>query len=221
MFLGADLNDILDLLIPILAAISLLLAAWFALRALQFRYRSSHAPYGVAQVESRKAMQIELVRSFAAAIIGLILIGVAGLSAPSADDTAAVDQPQTPQVVATETIAPLPTDTMEPTKTSQVETPTTAPTATAPAVPATPMPQPTVVSAAEPLTATVSAPAGVWLRAIPGTEGEQLEWLLDGTVLELMPGTESVEELDWQQVRTLEGVEGWVAAPYINPAAQP
>lgn len=221
MVLGADLNELLDLLIPIFAAISLLVAVWFALRALQFRYQSSHAPYGVAQVEARKAMQIDLVRSFAAVIIGLIFFGVAGLTARPADDTAAVDPTQTPAAVQTETSAPAPTDTLQPTQTTPVEAPTTEPTATSPVIPPTPLPQPTVTSSAEPLTATVSAAAGVWLRATPSTDGDQLEWLLDGTVLELMAGTESVEELDWQQVRTLEGVEGWVAAPYISREVQP
>jgi hypothetical protein len=42
-----------------------------------------------------------------------------------------------------------------------------------------------------------------------------LEWLLDGTVVALLEGQQTVENLVWQQVRTEAGLEGWVARDYL------
>jgi hypothetical protein len=78
------------------------------------------------------------------------------------------------------------------------------------------LPVATDTPTAEPVTATVISEAGVWLRAIPGTEGEQLEWVLEGTTLTLLPGLETADDLEWQQVRTPAGNEGWVAVPFIQ-----
>jgi hypothetical protein len=64
-------------------------------------------------------------------------------------------------------------------------------------------------------TAVVSSGVGVWLRATPSTTGEQLEWLLDGTVLVLLDGQETADDLLWQQVQTEAGVTGWVAADFL------
>jgi hypothetical protein len=54
------------------------------------------------------------------------------------------------------------------------------------------------------------------LRGTPSTSGEQLEWLLDGTVVTLLAGRETADELNWQQVRTEAGVEGWVASDFLT-----
>jgi hypothetical protein len=53
------------------------------------------------------------------------------------------------------------------------------------------------------------------LRSLPSTEGEQLEWVLDGTTLLLLPGKQTADEFEWQQVRTPTGLEGWVAVDFI------
>jgi hypothetical protein len=74
---------------------------------------------------------------------------------------------------------------------------------------------PTATATAAPQTATVSSGVGVWLRAAATTEAEQLEWILDGTVLTLLPGRQSAEGFEWQQVRTPAGNEGWVAVDFI------
>jgi hypothetical protein len=42
-----------------------------------------------------------------------------------------------------------------------------------------------------------------------------LEWLLEGTVLIVLPGQQTAEDLLWQQVQTEEGLIGWVAADFI------
>jgi hypothetical protein len=42
-----------------------------------------------------------------------------------------------------------------------------------------------------------------------------LEWLLEGTVLIILPGRETADEFEWQQVQTEEGLIGWVATEFI------
>lgn len=221
----------LDTIIPILAAASIASAVFFVWRALGNRSRSSRAAYGVAQQEARQAMQVDIVRSVAAAFVGLILFGIIGLSpAPSEPEPAATFAPPTRRpATMTPTLLPL-TPTPTSTVTSARETtipqetvisatspssPAPPATATRPAATETATVLPTEPPRTEPLTATVSSGVGVWLRSIPSTDGDQLEWVLDGTVLVLLPGTATADELEWQQVRVPSGTEGWVAAAYI------
>jgi hypothetical protein len=53
------------------------------------------------------------------------------------------------------------------------------------------------------------------LRDLPGTESEQLEWLLEGTILTVLSGQETANDLLWQQVQTEDGLIGWVASDFI------
>ena len=62
----------------------------------------------------------------------------------------------------------------------------------------------------------VNSGVGVWLRAIPSVDGEQLEWVLDGTVLILLDQVENTAEFSWQYVQTPAGNVGWVAASFIE-----
>jgi SH3-like domain-containing protein len=62
----------------------------------------------------------------------------------------------------------------------------------------------------------VTSEVGVWLRGTPSTEGEQLEWVLGGTILTVLPGQQTADDFDWQQVRTPAGNEGWVAVDFIQ-----
>jgi hypothetical protein len=86
-----------------------------------------------------------------------------------------------------------------------------------PTNPPTDEPSPAPTNTPEPVvnTAIVSSGVGVWLRGTPGTTGEQLEWLLDGTVLTLLDGQETADDLLWRQVQTETGLTGWVAADFI------
>jgi hypothetical protein len=110
----------------------------------------------------------------------------------------------------TPTVTPVVIPTMTPaaplTATATLTGPVTSPAATA--VPATATPDED--------TAAVNSAVGVWLRAEPNTDAEQLEWVLDGTVLTLLPGLETGDNFEWQQVRTPEGNEGWVAVDFIT-----
>jgi hypothetical protein len=63
-------------------------------------------------------------------------------------------------------------------------------------------------------TAVVNSPNGLWLREAPGGT-QEVELIPDGTVLILLPGLETVDGTEWQQVRTPAGNEGWVAVEFI------
>jgi hypothetical protein len=162
-------------------------------------------------------VQIDLVRALAAIVVALIFLGAFGLTPRPVEPLISPTEPSLVQD-ATET----PTDPATP-------APTDFPTLTpaAPIVtesdPAEPSPLPTTQLTAEPTntpepvveTAVVSSGVGVWLRAAPGTAGEQLEWLPDGTVVTLLDGQETADDLLWQQVQTEAGVVGWVAADFL------
>jgi len=216
----------LDGIILLLASASILAALFFGLRARRLRSRSAQATYGVAQQERRREMQVNLVRGVVAIFVGLILFGVVGLSPrPAASEMPATSVPSTdlpltpePTLVVPATVPPTATNAPTERAASPADSATPAATVTSPVVTATftvePIPTSTPTPSA-PATATVNSEVGVWLRNVPGTEGEQLEWLLDGTIVTLLPGLESADELEWQQVISPEGVEGWVAVPYI------
>jgi hypothetical protein len=204
---------VINIVIPLLAGISIVLALFFILRALQQRSELARAAYSVGRQEARQAMQVDVVRGIAAFLVGLILLGVFGLGPrpvesalpptglpPAIEPAGAIDASSTP----TATVEVVPTDT-----------PTEEPSPTVPAATATETPLPTDTPAPEPSTATVSSGVGVWLRAAPGTNTEQLEWLLDGTVVTVLEGYETADDLEWQQVQTPAGSVGWVAVPFI------
>ena len=60
----------------------------------------------------------------------------------------------------------------------------------------------------------MSSPNGLYLREAPGGS-QELELIADGTELILLDGSETVDDLEWRQVRTPAGNEGWVAADFI------
>lgn len=208
----AVLNDVIIALI----GLCILAAVFFVFRGVRSRSLSSREAYGVGQQKARRSMQIDIARSVAFVLVGLILWGVYGLSVRP---TAATFDPVTPLPTR---IPLLPSATATPANPS--------PTATAPAQgataelleptptqTATPVPEPTEASPTPaPRTAIVISEVGVWLRSTPGTGGEQLEWVLNGTLLTLLPGLETTDEFVWQQVRTPAGNEGWVATDFIE-----
>ena len=204
---------VLNIVIPILAGVAILVALYFILRALGLRSQQSRQPYDVGRQELRRSMHIDFIRAIVAAVVGLVLLGLFGLDLSSLAETAPAPTATRP---ATETVSP-PTATAparpSATATTNVTSPTPLPPSPTPTmVPATdtPTPEPT------PSTATVQSGVGVWLRAAPSAEAEQIEWVLDGTLLTLLPGREQGAEFAWQQVRTPEGNEGWVAVDFID-----
>jgi len=217
-------TTVLDIAVPLLAGLSIVLALFFAYRWLRSKSRHSRASFGVAQQEARLAMRVEFVRGITAALVGLILFALVGLSArppneaPVPSATPATSTPEVRVTATTTSTATIPPVAIEATAgTPALLSPTAPPTATTSEVTNTPIPLPaTETPTAEPETAIVTSEIGVWLRATPSTEGEQMEWVLQGTTLILLPGLETADDFDWQQVRTPDGNEGWVAVPCIQ-----
>ncbi|HRQ40603.1 MAG TPA: SH3 domain-containing protein [Chloroflexota bacterium] len=211
------MTAVLNLLIPILSAVAALAGIYFLIRSFSRRSAETRASYNVARQHAHRDRQVDLIRSIFSFIVALILLGVYGFSprplipaptaTPTLEPTTAVPPTVSPE--ATQPASTLPTVPSEATR-----TPTSAPTNTATAVPPTPLPTDTPTPA--PRTATVSSGVGVWLRAEPNTTSEQLEWLLDGTLLTVLSETATGENLAWQQVQTAEGLVGWVAVPFIT-----
>ncbi len=203
------MTAVLNLLIPVLAGVATVAGIYFLIRAFSNRSAETRASYNVARQHAHHDKQIDLIRSVFSFIVALIFLGVYGFAprplAPVPTVTATPSPttavPAASTASPTQTVTPPPTDSPTPTMTITTVPPTTLPTDT-----------PT----SAPRTATVSSGVGVWLRAEPNTSAEQLEWLLDGTILTVLPETATGENLAWQQVQTAEGLVGWVAVPFIT-----
>ncbi|MGQ9627453.1 MAG: SH3 domain-containing protein, partial [Anaerolineae bacterium] len=107
---------------------------------------------------------------------------------------------------------------------SPINTPTakrtSAPKATAPPEkpkPTSPSPPPTSARVPTVVTATVISDLPLNLRAGPGTDYAKIGRLEKGTSLEVLARN---ERGDWLQVRLERGREGWVAAEYVQIAAE-
>lgn len=127
----------------------------------------------------------------------------------------------TPTPTATHTPTPGPTPTATPTFTP-TPLPTETPTAVPPDTP-TPLPTetPTVVPAdtavptPTPRTAVINSPYGLNLRAEPGTNAAVLTFLAVDTVVTLLDGRETADNLTWQQVEA-DGQIGWVSDQFLT-----
>lgn len=211
---------ILNIVILVGAGLFAAVALVSLVRGILLRSSIAQSPYGVGRQERRKSMQVYFLRSVAFAVVALILFGVYGLSARPDDMLSTEPQAGfTPLPTLAPTSAPA-------TATATVAVPTattaaTTATATVPAATATATPSPTITPT-PPATAVVVAPAGVYLRETPSADGELIEHLLEGVVVILLEGEETVEEVLWRRVQTQDGREGWVAAeldgvPLIEP----
>lgn len=207
---------LINLIMLLLAGASVVAAIVSALAGLGLRSRVAGSAYGVARQEMRRTMLVAFIRALGFGLLALIFLAVYGLS--SRPDDVLSTEPSadfTPPAVASATTELEPTNT-QPAATS---TPTTEPvraTATTGAQTPTPEITPTasITSTPEP-SAIVTAPAGLYLREEPGGTDE-LELISEGTSLVLLPGRETVDDLEWQQVRSPSGLEGWVAAEFLD-----
>ena len=211
------MTAVLNYIILAFMVLSIVAALYFVWRGLRARSLSAKETYGVGQVEAARSMKIDIARGIGLVFLSLILLGVYGLSSRP---TEAIGEP-TPLPPTTvldgstavpDTAVPTPTATLIviPTPVSATIAPTEAPTVT-------PTPEPTEVPPTPaPATAVVTSEVGVWLRGTPSTTGEQIEWVLNGTILTVLPGQQTADDFDWQQVRTPTGNEGWVAVDFIQ-----
>ena len=114
---------------------------------------------------------------------------------------------------------PTPTPTLTPTPTRPPPTPGPSPTPTSPptATPTEVPPTPTV----PPRTATVTGAGSIGLRLRDAPNGNLIDYLSDGTVVELLPAApvRTDDGIEWVNVVDPQGREGWVATQYltVNP----
>lgn len=109
-------------------------------------------------------------------------------------------------ITSTPTPSPTPTATSTPTPSS---TPTFTPT---PTNTPTPTLTPTAITEA---TAVVSAPSStVWVRLSPG--GQQLVLLENGSTVIPTNGRANLDGILWREVRTVDGITGWIQASYLT-----
>jgi hypothetical protein len=220
---GEIVQAVLSVIIPLLGAIGILVAVFFGLRALSTRLQASKQAYGVGQLESKRSMQKDLIWATMALIVGLFFLGVYALF-PDGDEMAEPEPEQTsvPEMTdesieteltpVEETAVPEATNspTPVPFPESQVTVLPTNPPAPSPTSIPTATPEP------EPQTAVVASGVGVYLRANPSVSALDLQWLLEGASLEVLPDQAEADGYTWVLVRTVDGIEGWVATDFIE-----
>ena len=221
------ITTILNIAIPLLALISLIAVVFFFGRAFTLKMQASKQKYGVGQFEKNREMKLDVMRGVGAAILGLIFLAVFGLMPHSADTVDETVETPVPTMTATVVVTPSPTVTaiVVPTIAPGTAVIFPTPTADSPDAPINTPDAPTANPTIAPATATnapaaktavVSSGVGVWLRDAPTINSNQLEWLLEGVILTVLDGQQTADGLDWQEVRTAEGVDGWVASDYIE-----
>lgn len=209
---------VFGVILPLLGAISLLAAVYFFFRAISARSRSGKESYGFGQLEARQSMQLDFGRAVIALFVGLIFLAVfaispslgEGMPEPAFSPTLSPTETLPAATPELETAVPGPTATVTPVPfpTSQV---TVLPTLTEP-----PAATPTNTPEPAPQTAVVTSPVGVYLRSEPSTTAPDVEWLLEGTQLIVLPGDAEADDYVWIYVRTPDGNEGWVATDFIE-----
>ncbi len=209
------MTAVLNTIILAFMAISIVAALYFVGRGLRARSLSTKETYGVGQVEAARSMKIDIARGIAFVFLGLIMLGVYGLSSRP---TGAIGEPVPEPTAVLEVGTDVPdTAVPSPTATTLIPTPVSATIAPTETPTIEPSPEPTEEPPTPaPVTAVVTSEVGVWLRGTPSTTGEQLEWVLNGTILTVLPGQQTADDFQWQQVRAPGGNEGWVAVDFIQ-----
>ncbi|UCG25512.1 MAG: SH3 domain-containing protein [Chloroflexota bacterium] len=204
---------IADIVVMSLIGICALATLFFLIRGIQARLSRSQQPYGVAQQEIRHDMQVNFLRAGFMLVVTLILLGIYGLipdeqtadttSAPNSDVVTTAAATVTEDATIDTTVTSSPTSP-SPSRTALSATETPAATATVEATNTS-----TVTKA------VVNSPNGLWLREAPGGT-QEVELIAHETELEILTGRQMAEELEWQQVRTPAGNEGWVAVDFLT-----
>jgi len=222
-------ETVLNTAAPIFIGVCVLGALYLLLRGFSHRGVPQSA-YGVARQEARHSMLSSFFGAFFLLVLGLIIFGVYGVfgfdlfaevsgSEPGVTLTPPPVQTATPTDTAVEPVNNPPTTgpTNTPVGLQNLSTPTFTPEipTETPTASLTPTPEtPTATSTSVVDTAVVNSPNGLWLREAPGGT-QEVELIPDGTVLTVLPGRETIDDQEWQQVRTPSGNEGWVAVDFI------
>lgn len=204
------MTAVIDFIIPICTGLSFFAVLFFGLRALASRSRMSAQAYGVGQQAAWRRTRVNMWLGIIAAIVVFILLVTIGIKS-------LLGSREPEPIVETAVPTPLIIPTALPTETPPIPA-TPLPSSTSPVPINTPVPPPTATATPAPPSATVNSVAGVWLRSEPSLIGEQLERLFQGEVVFLLPGSETVDEIDWQQIQMDTGLVGWVAREYITIA---
>jgi hypothetical protein len=203
-------TTVLNIVLLLLAGLAALGALYFLFKGLGARSSITRQAYSVGQVEARRSSLLNWIRAGFLLLVALIFVGLFFLR-PLLTDRPAAPEPTPTLPAAAPTTSPITPGATSPATAAPALTPDPTVLPASPTAESTAAPTATTA----PQTATVSSGVGVWLRGAPSTSGEQLEWLLDGTVVTLLPGQETADDLLWQQVRTSAGVEGWVARDFL------
>ncbi len=206
------MTAVLNIVFAGIAGLAILAALLYGARAVTRRGRPTESAYNVGRQEARRAVQIDLIRALASIVVALIFLGAFGLTPRPVEPLISPMEPVLIDATDSPTEPATTAPTLEPTTPTVEIEPSPLPTASPTDAPPE---EPTITPEPAAETAVVSSGVGVWLRASPGTSGEQLEWLPDGTVLNLLDGQETADALVWQQVQTETGLIGWVAADFL------
>lgn len=223
-----------NFVVPTLAFACVVLTFVFGVRAIAARFQAKKAKYGFEHQELLYRHQADIAKSVAFLILSFVILGivaftydngtpsltvegeptaVSSLIPPTTDASLSIQVSPTIGFIPTIDVTPTPFVAVPPTT---EETPATqvAPTAIAPTIEPTVFVAPTVAVEIQ-QTAVVSSGVGVWLRSAPTTQSTQVEWLLDGAVVVVLPDLQNADGYEWQAVRANSGQEGWVAVPFI------
>ena len=197
-----------NIVLLVLAGLSFFAVFYFLSRALSARSKIDAQAYEVGRVRNRRRAQVDVLRAVIAllfALIFLMLFAAGPRIIASLPRATATPEP----TAVPPTAPPTATETVAPAATEPPSTPTALPAT------ATVTLEPTETATPAPLTATVVSGVGVYLRANPGTDAAELEYLPEGSVVFVLDGTADADALLWQQVRTDAGQVGWVASDFI------
>jgi len=197
----------------LIALVCAVAAAYFLASAYRARREGRSALFDAERQVSNDRMTRNSVAGLAMVALTFLFFGLALIGAGSTPTTE--QQTRTPTRTVTPRVGTTPN-----VLTTQVQPTSSLPTVPPPP-PATSTPRPVVnTPAAGRKSAVVTGTSdvgGLKLRQTPN--GDIIDSLPDGTVVELLGEVKNEVGIEWQNVRDPKGREGWVAAQYliVNP----
>ena len=135
-----------------------------------------------------------------------------GAGGGTVSETPTTEATAMPTIEPTET--PIPTPTVTPTD-APTATPMPTPTRTPTPLPTnTPTPTLTPTPITEATAQVATGGSTLWVKRSPG--GQNLVILRDGETVILLPGNANQAGLLWKEVKTVQGVSGWVQAQFLS-----